>query len=86
MLFRSNLHIAVTKFDPYRGHWNFTVDCTNISQCTVDNTTLFSRQLMPDTHLVKETVTTQPALLPLTFTLAALGIVGAVFVMKKKWK
>ena len=81
-----NLHIAVTKFDPYRGHWNFAVDCADISYCTVDNTTLFSRQLMPDTHLVKETVTTQPALLPLTFTLAALGIVGAVFVMKKKWK
>lgn len=73
-----NLHIAVTKFDPYRGRWNFTVDCANISQCTVDNTTLFSRQLMPDTHVVKETVTTHPAPLSEIPAIAALGCIGMI--------
>jgi hypothetical protein len=79
-----NLHIAVTKFDPYRGHWNFTVDCTNISQCTVDNTTLFSRQLMPDTHLVKETVTTHPAPLSVIPAIAVLGCIGMFGCIRKR--
>ena len=79
------VHIVVTTFDPYRGHWNFTVDSADISQCTVDNTTRFSRELMPDTcYPVKEPATAYPTPLSLTFTLAAFGIAGAVFVIQKK--
>lgn len=80
------MHIAATTFDPYRGHWNFTVDSADIAFCFVDNNTSFSRDMLLNTYYpVKESATTQPAPLSLTFTLVALGIVGAVFVIQKKW-
>jgi hypothetical protein len=78
------MHIAVTKFDPYRGHWNFTGDCADIVYCTVDNDTQFSRETMPDAIKVKKPATPQPAPFALTLTLAAFGIAGVLSVLHKK--
>ncbi|MDD5025221.1 MAG: hypothetical protein PHF57_10125 [Methanoregula sp.] len=77
------IHIAVTKFDPYRGHWNFTVDCADILYCTVDNNTPFFRQTMLDTLPVKKPATIQPTPLPVILAVAALGCVGTRGIIRK---
>jgi len=79
------IRIAATKFDPYRGHWNFTADCSGISYCAVENDTLSSREATVDAFRKNKPEPTQPSPFPLAFTLAAIGIVGAILVVQKRW-
>ncbi|MGD0079080.1 MAG: hypothetical protein ABSB80_00350 [Methanoregula sp.] len=80
------IQIAVTKFDPYRGHWNFTVDTSAIRTCAVDNETLFSREMMLDSSAAKKPAATRPSPLSLIFPIAALSLIGVISLMQKRWK
>jgi len=80
------IHIAATKFDPYRGHWNFTVDCSDISYCAVENDTLFSREATVDAFRKNKPETTQPASLPIDLVIAALAGTGLIVAQRRPEK
>ncbi|HSA38932.1 MAG TPA: hypothetical protein P5013_08620 [Methanoregula sp.] len=66
------MHIAVTKFDPYRGHWNFTGDCSDISDCAVDNATPISRKVLIGSPSASMPGTTRTAPIPATVVIFSL--------------
>lgn len=66
------IRIAVTKFDPYRGHWNFTADCSDIPACAVDNPTPVSRKALPATQSAAVPGTTRTAPVPVPLVIFSL--------------
>jgi hypothetical protein len=79
------MHITVTTFDPYRGHWNFTVDSADIPFCSVDNNTPFSRDMLLDIYYpVKEPTTTHHTPLPATLVILAIGCITIIAAIRKQ--
>jgi hypothetical protein len=67
------MNIRATKFDPYRGDWNFSVNLDSLSQCTSGNGTVFPR----------EKVVRNPGFLPISPTpkSASLPVIIAVGIL-----
>lgn len=77
------IRITVTKFDPYRGHWNFTVDCTNISRCSVEGDRFFSRDAIHGTGQKDKPGTTPTAPFLMGSVLTAIGFAGVLYRVSK---
>jgi|SRR5208337_65781 len=79
------LNIRATKFDPYEGDWNFSINLDSFSRCTSGNGTVFSRTNTGSKTRVSSASSAQTSA-PLPVAIMAIGLAFAViiFVVRKK--